>query len=68
MVAPTGADVIMQQLKGYITKKAGRRMWQKSFYNHIIRNAQDYEGGLEYIRTSPDMWIRNSHYFEKSEE
>ncbi len=34
MVAPTMSRVV-QQLKGYITKRIGNSIWQKLFYDHI---------------------------------
>ena len=39
--APTISRV-MKQFKGSITKQVGRPIWQKSFYDHGIRNQQDY--------------------------
>jgi len=68
VVAPTGIDRILQQTKGYVSKAAGRRMWQKSFFDHVVRNAEDYASSKEFIKASPAMWIRNSHYFETGVE
>ena len=39
---PTIPNVI-NQLKGYASKKAGFSLWQKSYYDHIIRDQIDYE-------------------------
>lgn len=51
-VAPTISWVI-QQFKGSITKQIGRPIWQKSFYEHGIRNQQDYDEIWEYIENNP---------------
>ena len=50
--APTISRV-MKQFKGSITKQIGRPIWQKSFYDHGIRNQQDYDEIWEYIEHNP---------------
>ena len=55
MVAPTVSRVV-QQLKGYITKRIGHSIWQKLFVDHIIRNREDYEKHLKYIHENPIRW------------
>ena len=55
MVAPTMLRVV-QQLKGYITKRIGRSIWQKLFVDHVIRNRQDYEEHVKYIYENPAKW------------
>ena len=50
--APTISGV-MKQFKGSITKQVGRSIWQKSFYDHGIRNQQDYDEIWEYIENNP---------------
>jgi putative transposase len=29
------------------------KLWQRQFFDHIIRNHQDFEETLEYIRMNP---------------
>ena len=55
MVAPTISRVV-QQLKGYITKRIGHSIWQKLFFDHVIRNRQDYEEHVKYICDNPVKW------------
>ncbi len=50
--APTISRV-MKQFKGSVTKQIGRSVWQKSFYDHAIRNQQDYNEIWEYIENNP---------------
>ena len=50
--APTISRVI-KQFKGSITKQIGRPIWQKSFYDHGIRNQQDYDEIGKYIENNP---------------
>ena len=33
------------------------KLWQKSYYDHIIRNQQDYNEIWEYIENNPDKWM-----------
>ena len=50
--APT-ISRIMKQFKGSITKQIGKPIWQKSFYDHGIRNQQDYNEIWQYIENNP---------------
>ena len=62
MVAPTTSRIV-QQMKGYVTKRIGTSIWQKLFMDHIIRNREDYEKHLEYITDNPLKW-----YYKNKEE
>ncbi len=50
--APTVSRIV-KQFKGSITKQIGRSIWQKSFYEHSIRNQQDYDEIGAYIENNP---------------
>ena len=50
--APTVSRII-KQFKGSITKQVGKPIWQKSFYDHRIRNQQDYDEIWQYIENNP---------------
>ncbi len=52
----------MQQFKGSITKQVGCSIWQKSFYDHIIRNEIEYKEIWQYIDTNPIKW-QDDEYF-----
>ena len=54
--APTISRVI-KQFKGSVTKQVGRPIWQKSFYDHGIRNQQDYDEIWEYIENNPLKYL-----------
>ena len=56
--APTISRV-MKQFKGSITKQVGRPVWQKSFYDHGIRNQQDYDEIWQYIENNPLKYALN---------
>ena len=58
MTAPTIGWVV-NQMKGYVTRQIGRPIWQKSFFDHIIRDNKDYEFHIKYIRENPLKWYFN---------
>jgi REP element-mobilizing transposase RayT len=33
------------------------KLWQRSYYDHIIRNDADFRRISEYIRNNPEKWI-----------
>ena len=33
------------------------KLWQKSYYDHVIRNQQDYNEIWEYIENNPTKWM-----------
>lgn len=53
--APTVSQ-IMKQFKGSITKKVGFSIWQKSYYDHIIRSEEEYWHIWQYIDENPAKW------------
>lgn len=62
---PVGAPTISQiinQFKGFVTKQAGYSIWQKLFYDHVIRNEQEYQKIYEYIETNPLKWELDKYY------
>lgn len=63
LFAPTISRII-KQLKGYCTKQIGKPIWQKSFYDHIIRDPSDYQRIWQYIDTNPIKWELDEYYTE----
>ena len=61
MAAPTISTVI-NQTKGIISKKAGFSVWQKGFYDHVIRNDNDYRDIWNYIEGNPGKWTEDKLY------
>ena len=50
--APTVSRVV-KQFKGAVTKKIGCSIWQKSFYDRVIRNEREYLETWQYIGSNP---------------
>lgn len=61
MCAPTISRVI-RMLKEAVTKRAGTPIWQRSYYDHVIRNEQDYLRIAQYIDTNPEKWREDEYY------
>jgi len=40
----------------------GQHVWQRNYYEHIIRNEQAYQNIFEYIRTNPQKWHDDIYY------
>jgi REP element-mobilizing transposase RayT len=65
MRAPTIATVI-NQMKGYVTKQIGFSLWQKLYYDHVIRNEKEYLKIWEYIDQNYLLW-EDDRFFKEPE-
>lgn len=61
MVAPTVATVI-KQFKGAASKEAGTSIWQKGYYDHIIRNENDFNETIKYITFNAQKWDEDKYF------
>jgi hypothetical protein len=55
---------IVGQFKSLVTKRinvlrgtAGARVWQRNYFEHIIRNQQDLELTWFYVESNPAGWL-----------
>lgn len=48
---------IIGQYKSGVSRKCGRPVWQRSYYDHIIRNRHDFEEIWQYIDRNPLQWV-----------
>ena len=53
MISAPTVSTVVGSMKRWVSKQIGRSIWQKSFYEHGIRNQQDYDEIWEYIETNP---------------
>ena len=44
---------IVRSIKTLTTKEIGKPIFQRSYYDHIIRNQEDYNEVWEYIENNP---------------
>lgn len=61
MAAPT-IQTVVNQMKGTASKRAGFSLWQKGFYDHIVRNDRDYWEIIRYIQGNPAKWLEDKLY------
>ena len=52
------------QLKSFTTKKYGKILWQRSYYDHIIRNENEYAEIWNYIDSNPYKWLEDEYFNE----
>ena len=47
-----------------LTNTQGVKVFQRSYYDHVIRNQQDYNEIWEYIQYNPKKWVIQRRGFE----
>ena len=54
---------VVQMYKASVTRSLGMSgLWQRSYYEHVIRNEVDYSRIWEYIDTNPIKWEMDAYY------
>jgi len=60
---PKSLGAIMTQFKSRVTKKLwkirslkGTLIWQRNYWEHIIRNQKDLQNKTDYIEANPMLW------------
>ena len=48
---------IVRSIKVLVTKEIGESIFQRSYYDHVIRNQRDYDETWEYIENNPRKWV-----------
>ena len=51
--------------KRFCNKEYGENIWQARFYDHIIRNCDDYDKHVKYIDENPIRWNYDELYAEE---
>lgn len=59
-VQPLGARI--RSFKTLASKAAGFSLWQRSYYDHVIRNTEDALRIFEYIQANPVRWTEDEYY------
>jgi putative transposase len=71
---PTGplsgsVGAIVGQFKSKVTKRinswqqvVGKEVWQRNYYEHVIRDEDDLNRVREYIENNPDRWLEDEYY------
>jgi REP element-mobilizing transposase RayT len=66
-VKPHGLSEMIRQLKTFSAKRInvarnspGVPVWQRNYYEHVIRDEADYNRIAEYIETNPHRWAEDT--------
>ena len=54
----------VSNFKRYCNKEFGQNIWQRGFYDHVIRNKKDYDEIKKYIYENPMRWYYDEWYSE----
>lgn len=57
MISAPTVSTVVGSMKRWVSKQIGKPIWQKSFYDHGIRNRQDYDEIWEYIENNPMKYV-----------
>lgn len=55
-------STIIRTLKTMVTREIGEAIFQTSFYDHIIRDEQDYFVRWKYIDENPAKWAEDEYF------
>ena len=53
----------IRSFKTLVSKRIGQSIWQRSFYDHVIRNEDDYLRIRQYIDENPAKWAEDEYYY-----
>ena len=57
---PVASDI--RSFKGLVTKKLGKSIWQDYYFDHVIRDKEDYLTKWNYIENNPAKWIDDEYH------
>ena len=66
MPAPTDAAIpkLVSSVKRFSNKRYGQNMFQRGYYDHIIRDENDYLIRAKYISDNPAKWLEDEYFHE----
>lgn len=64
MQRPTDALIpkLISSLKRFTNRFCNKEIWQDSYYDHIIRDDNDYLTHWRYIDNNPAKWAEDEYY------
>ena len=65
---PTNQTIpaLVSTIKRLTNRMAGESLWQRGYYDHVIRNHDDYLQTWHYIESNPAKWSEDIYYDGKS--
>ena len=64
MISAPTISTVVGQMKRWAAKQSGVPLWQRSYYDHIIRGEEDHRAAAEYIDANPARWREDEFYTE----
>ena len=58
----TTVSKFVSTFKRFCNKEYGENIWQRSYYDHVIRDREDYEEHVRYIMENPARWYYDELY------
>ena len=55
---------LIKSFKILTTKEIGKSIFQRSYYDHIIRSEDDYKAICKYIDENPSKWLYDDLYID----
>ena len=55
---PTCLQTVVRTFKTMVTREIGFSVWQSSFYEHVVRDEEDYTDIDNYIKANPQKYAR----------
>ena len=64
---------VISKIVGYVKMNSSKaihlfdpdlKLWQRSYYDHIIRNDADYLEKADYILTNPAKWQEDEYFIQ----
>ena len=52
-----GINIKVTKQANLLLNTPGKKLFQRSYYDHVIRNQQDYDEIWQYIEDNPRKWI-----------
>ena len=62
--APTSKAIpqLISTMKRFANRECGTPLWQRGYYDHILRNEQDFLLHWDYIESNPGKWAEDEYY------
>ena len=55
-------STVINQFKGAVTKAFGKPIWQKGFFDRVVRDPDEFRRIGEYIEHNPAKWKTDDYY------
>jgi REP element-mobilizing transposase RayT len=51
-----------QWANNYLPLQCPQSIWQRNYYEHVIRNSRSYQIIADYILENPENWLEDDYY------